>query len=305
MRLAGGLALALLLALVGAALLFLRTPEGGTPLAAPDLTGIAVEEIAFESDGLKLAAQLFRPEAEVVATAVIIQGSGESRRGNAWYLQVVQALTAKGVAVLLPDKRGSDASEGDWRTSSFEALARDARVATGLMRDRFPDPPLTLIGMSQGGRIAPLAATEEPKPDRVVSLSGGVERAFASLVFEETNTLRQMGLPDVVARGIAPLTAWHLREVRQAVFWAAVGDFDPLPHWAALDRPALILLGGLDRDDNLDVDRAVERIGNLQSDHIELRVFEDLDHALRRGGEDRIADEVLESLVAFVGAGRL
>ena len=305
MRLAGGLALALLLALVGAALLFLRTPEGGTPLAAPDLTGIAVEEIAFESDGLKLAAQLFRPEAEVVATAVIIQGSGESRRGNAWYLQVVQALTAKGVAVVLPDKRGSDASEGDWRTSSFEALARDARVATGLMRDRFPDHPLTLIGMSQGGRIAPLAATEAPKPDRVVSLSGGVERAFASLVFEETNTLRQMGLPDVVARGIAPLTAWHLREVRQAVFWAAVGDFDPLPHWAALDRPGLLLLGGLDRDDNLDVDRAVERIGNLQSDHIELRVFEDLDHALRRGGEDRIADEVLESLVAFVGAGRL
>jgi alpha/beta superfamily hydrolase len=305
MRLASGIALALLLVVAGAALLFLRVPEGATPLSAPDMTGIAVEEITFESDGLQLAAQLFRPEGEVVGTAVIIQGSGESRRGNPWYLQVVRALADVGVAVLLPDKRGSDSSEGDWRTSSFDALARDARVATGLMRERFPDAPLTLIGMSQGGRIAPLAATGEQKPDRVVSLSGGVERAFASLVFEETNTLRQMGLPDAVARSLAPLTAWHLREVRQPVFWAAVGDFDPLPHWAALDRPGLILLGGLDRDDNLDVDRAIERIGSLESDHIELRVFEDLDHALRRTGQDSIDDEVIESLAGFVRAGRL
>lgn len=305
MRVLGGIALALFLAVAALAVLLRGGADGGMALEQPDLSGVTVEEVGFESDGLALGSQLFLPEGEVVATAVIIQGSGESRRGNPWYLQVIEALTAEGVAVLLPDKRGSDGSEGDWRTSSFEALARDAQAAMAVMRERFPGKDMTLIGMSQGGRIAPLAARGDTRPDRILSLSGGVARAHASLVFEERNNLRQIGLPQPLARLIAPLSAWHLREVRQPVFWAAVGDFDPLPHWAETESPALIILGGRDRDDNVDVDRAIERIASLEAENIELRVVEGLDHALRAEGSDRIASDVSDSLAEFVAAGRL
>lgn len=298
MRVLGGIVLMLLIAggLVWAALT--RDDAAHVPLAVPDLADVTRDEMTFQSDGLTLSGEVFVP-AEPKAVAVIIQGSGESRRGNPWYLQVVAALTEAGVAVLLPDKRGSDGSEGDWRTASYEALARDAQAAMAAISARYPGLPLTLIGMSQGGRIAPLAADGRNAPDRIVSLSGGVLPAFDSLVFEEENTLVQIGLPRGLARLIAPLTAWHLREVRHPVFWAAVGNFDPLDHWQAIDVPALIVFGGLDRGDNLDVDTSAQRLRSLEDTSIEILIEEGLDHGLRAPGKSQVDADVMERVTGF------
>ena len=69
---------------------------------------------------------LFLPEGNgPFPAAVIIHGSGTSDRDNLWPLTLTQYLRESGIAVLLPDKRGSEKSEGDWRTSSFQDLAGD------------------------------------------------------------------------------------------------------------------------------------------------------------------------------------
>lgn len=60
--------------------------------------------------------------------AVIVHGSGTSGRTQAWAADFARGLAERGFAVLLPDKRGSGESGGDWRTASFADLADDATV---------------------------------------------------------------------------------------------------------------------------------------------------------------------------------
>lgn len=38
-------------------------------------------------------------------------------------MSIADGLASRGVAVLLPDKRGSGKSGGDWRTATFDMLA--------------------------------------------------------------------------------------------------------------------------------------------------------------------------------------
>lgn len=88
------------------------------------LVGILVLVIA----GHVLAAQLKQPERRILHV-VIIHGGGTSQRDNDWHLSMVSYLQSNEVLVLLPDKRGSEKSAGDWRTASFEDLATDTLAA--------------------------------------------------------------------------------------------------------------------------------------------------------------------------------
>ena len=73
-------------------------------------------EIAFRNEiqDLALKGLLFVPEGDgPFPAAVVIHGSGTSRRDNGWYLTLTKHLQDSGIVVLLPDKRGSEKSEGD------------------------------------------------------------------------------------------------------------------------------------------------------------------------------------------------
>jgi hypothetical protein len=106
--------------------------RGQPPLVGPDLSELKYSEVLFENRhaGLSLAGMLFLPDGEgPFPTAVIIHGSGTSRRNNVWYLSVVKHLQQNGIAVLLPDKRGSEQSGGQWIGADFEQLATDTTSA--------------------------------------------------------------------------------------------------------------------------------------------------------------------------------
>jgi uncharacterized protein len=65
---------------------------------------------------------------------------------------------------LIYDKRGSGASTGDWRTSSYEDLANDAIAGIDLLASR-SDIDATRIGLhghSEGAIIAAIAAAASP-----------------------------------------------------------------------------------------------------------------------------------------------
>ena len=117
------------------------------------------DEVSFENslEDLNLAGMLFLPEGNgPFPAAVIIHGSGTSNRDNLWPLTLTQYLRENGIAVLLPDKRGSEKSEGDWRTSSFEDLARDTLAAISILKDhdKIEVSQIGVIGISQGGHYA-------------------------------------------------------------------------------------------------------------------------------------------------------
>ena len=84
-----------------------------TSFNGPNLSELEYSEISFinASENLKLSGMLMLPEGEgPFPTAIIIQGSGSSSRNNRWYLSVVKHLQDNGIAVVIPDKRGSEKS---------------------------------------------------------------------------------------------------------------------------------------------------------------------------------------------------
>jgi hypothetical protein len=89
-------------------------------------------------------------------------------------LTLTAHLQKNGVAVLLPDKRGSEKSEGDWHTSSFEDLATDTLAAIDFLKNQnmVDVSRIGIVGMSQGGWIAPIVVSESPDVEFVISVVG-------------------------------------------------------------------------------------------------------------------------------------
>ncbi|MFQ5931692.1 MAG: hypothetical protein ACE5MM_04745, partial [Nitrospiraceae bacterium] len=113
-------------------------PEGRRFEGVP-LKDTSYREVRFENtdQDLEMSGMLFVPDGEgPFPAAVFIHGSGTSRRDSHWYLTPAQYLQQNGVVVLLPDKRGSEQSEGDWRTASFEDLATDTVAAVGFLKNQ-------------------------------------------------------------------------------------------------------------------------------------------------------------------------
>mgnify|MGYP001819602456 CR=1 FL=1 len=128
---------------------FVFKPEPRAALSGPDLSEIKYTEIFFNNGDLHLAGMLLLPEGEErFPVAVIIHGSGTSHRDSKWYLTAAKHLQENGIAVLLPDKRGSEKSEGDWRSANFDDLAEDTISAIEFIKtqDRFDYSAIGLIG---------------------------------------------------------------------------------------------------------------------------------------------------------------
>ncbi len=198
------LILAIALAVIlGPVVIAQLTPSEGRSLSGVSLRETRHEEIAFRNQrqNIDLAGMLFVPEGEGPFPAVaVIHGSGTSVRDNRWYLTLTQYLQQRDIVVLLPDKRGSAKSGGDWRDASFEDLATDTLAAIEYLEQQ-QDVPLTeigIVGMSQGGWIAPIVADRAGDVAFVVSMVGAMVTPGEQLLFEENHNLRQMGfLPGI------------------------------------------------------------------------------------------------------------
>lgn len=294
-------------------------PPAGAP-ARPGGVAACLEEATFTARGLRLAAQWFTPPTPGPFPAVVvIRGSGPSARGNPWTESLVGVLLAEGVGILLPDKRGSDRSEGDWRTAHFEDLADDAVAAAGYLAGR-PDVAagrIGVMGLSQGGQIAPIAAARSDAVAFAISVVGGGVPFLENVRFEMERTFEEEGLSgarleaamEMVGAAVAYLRgsipwetyAARLEGTREAIgdrlahayfldtpdhwrwdFFRRHADFDPVEWWGRVEQPTLVLLGGADR--NTPTDRTARRLRRAfeASGHPDaaVRVFEGLGHDL-------------------------
>lgn len=179
--------------------------------AVPEVTVVAdyrenpaleTTDVRFENGDVTIAASLLVPKGEQPDKAVVLlPGSGFTTRDNVWSGMMAQLLTNFGVAVLFPDKRGAGESTGALATSDFTDLADDALAGVRLLEQRgelgLADASIGLIGMSQGGRVAPLAAVRGGDAvDFVINISGGATDGLESLRHERPNTYREMGIGD-------------------------------------------------------------------------------------------------------------
>lgn len=265
-----------------------------------DYSAHSVEYMA--DDGEQIAATLFLPHGRGPHPgAVMIHGSGTSTRDNSWYMALVDAMASRGIAVLFPDKRGSGRSGGDWRTADLAVLGRDVLAGVRWLR-RHPaldTSAIGLVGVSQGGHIAPWVANESPRIAYVVNLSGSAVPLNDQLRHEVTQDLRRSSWPGFMHPLVRSVSLRVIRR-RQPEWWARNGHLDPIADWSAMQVPGLILYGADDESDNVPVRRSVERLTALGKPNLTTRVFEGSGHALYAVGSLRIREEVRTLLPEWI-----
>ncbi len=268
-------------------------------LVGPELSEIDYSEITFENetDSLMLAGMLILPEDDgPFPVVVFIHGSGPSFRNNIWYLSVAKYLTNNGIAVILPDKRGCEKSEGEWIGADFNRLAGDVLSAVEYVKNQntFSYSEIGILGMSQGGWIAPITASQSNDIDFVATMSGATVTTDEQLVYEEINNIEPYTY-NFIAKLIAPITA---RRINKLPHQKALVGFDPIPYWKQISVPVFVGYGGNDK--NVPVDKCVERLKSNNLNKFLVKVYPGGGHAIRNPETNKVSEKYLKDLVIFI-----
>lgn len=219
------------------------------------------EEVVFESNGNKLAGTLFTPEGPgpYPAMAFLVGSGGVSQRlGEAWgfymWVTLAEHCVSKGIAVLLFDKPGLGGSMGNWETQTFDDRADDALAAVHFLQARHEvdRSKIGLIGHSQGGWIAQLAASKSKEVSFIITLAGPFISVYEQILMDRENHLLASGassikkLVDMTATRALFLTARVAAKLGYKHPIMNILDYDPRPILPEVTCPVLALFGEKD-----------------------------------------------------------
>jgi dienelactone hydrolase len=250
-------------------------------------------DVSFRNGPVTLSGTLCVPRAPGRHPAVVLlQGSGgETRWGTNRY--IADQFARSGIAALVYDKRGSGASTGDWKTSSYDDLSNDAIAGIDLLASR-PDIDAKRIGLhghSEGGIIAPIAAVRAPSKIAFIVAEDTVAGFVRDQdVYRVSHQIRQAGFTDAqveraldlyklmieVLRGAKPHHELEVagQSVRNEdwyqwlaippensylwIWYPKVGNLDTLVFWKQVHAPVLLIYG--ERDQLVPVDESLAKI---------------------------------------------
>ena len=162
--------------------------------------------VSFHDGDVTLSGTLYLP----VGTArhpgvVVFHAAGGGSQDFHAYRHLTTALPAAGFAVLLFDRRDSGASVGDFNAATFQVLAADGIAAVAFLKSREDIEPgcVGVWGVSQGGWLAPLAATMSDDIAFVVAVSAPGVSPAAQMDYAAARALRAIDqAPAVVERAL-------------------------------------------------------------------------------------------------------
>jgi pimeloyl-ACP methyl ester carboxylesterase len=159
-----------------------KVPTLGRPQDPKKPYPYSEEEVVYENkaDGVKLAGTLTLPRTKGPFPAVVlITGSGAQDRnetiaGHRPFLVLADHLTQLGIAVLRVDDRGVGGSSLGALTATSENYAGDVLAGVEFLKNRSEINPrqIGLIGHSEGGIIAPMAAARSKDVSFIVLMAG-------------------------------------------------------------------------------------------------------------------------------------
>ena len=138
------------------------------------------EEVIFFNEDVTLAGTLTLPARSGRHPAVVLlHGSGPLDRdqevfGMKSFWIIADHLTRKGIAVLRYDSRGVGGSGGDTYQYTLHDVSEDAIAAIRYLKTRGDINPtqIGLCGQSQGGAVAPLAASRSKDVAFIICQAG-------------------------------------------------------------------------------------------------------------------------------------
>lgn len=164
----------------------------------------AEEDVAYST--VKIAGTLTLPRGPGPHPAVLlITGSGPQDRdeailGHRPFLVLSDHLTRQGIAVLRCDDRGVAKSVGKFARATSEDFADDVLAGVEYLKTRADINPkqIGLIGHSEGGLIAPLAASQSKDIAFIVLLAGPGVPGDEILYLQTASLLKFQGKSDEV-----------------------------------------------------------------------------------------------------------
>ncbi|MBK6899427.1 MAG: alpha/beta fold hydrolase [bacterium] len=162
------------------------------------------EEVTYRNGDVVLAGTLTLPEGPgPFPAAVLLTGSGAQNRDEELFahkpfLVLADHLTRAGVAVLRADDRGVGGSTGSVSLATTADFAQDALAGVALLRAR-PDIAggcVGLIGHSEGGIAAPLAAANAPDAVDFVVLLAGTGVPLGEVILRQAELIMKAGGTD-------------------------------------------------------------------------------------------------------------
>jgi hypothetical protein len=164
------------------------------------------EEVTFRNTeaGIDLAGTLTIPDGlGPFSGAVLVSGSGpqdrdESLMGHKPFWVLADHLSREGIAVLRFDDRGVGSSGGEFGTATSEDFTTDALAGVEYLedQDRIATNRVGIVGHSEGGLIAPLAATRSERVAYIVMLAGPGIPGIDILVAQGQLINRAAGAPE-------------------------------------------------------------------------------------------------------------
>jgi pimeloyl-ACP methyl ester carboxylesterase len=166
-----------------------------------------VEEVSYENPnapGVKLAGTFTKPKGNGPFPAVLlITGSGpqdrdEALMGHRPFFVLADALTRRGIAVLRCDDRGVGKSTGEFAKATSEDFASDALAGVAFLKGRkdVNSKAIGLIGHSEGGIVAPMAASQSPDVAYIVLMAGTGLTGAEILAMQSGLILKATGVSD-------------------------------------------------------------------------------------------------------------
>lgn len=228
------------------------------------------ESVTFAGDGVTLSGTVLTPPAGTGRRPAVVMVHGSEVADRYSFGALPYLLVNHGFTVLTFDKRGTGTSTGNWSNAGLEELANDVRAGVRVLRQQ-PDVDssrIGLVGLSEGGWTAPLAASRGPGIAFIVAISGGgLTKADA---FVHKNRVRLVesgltgaGLDSALAESVAIVDSSRER-VRTGNSPSGFDRrilYDPTDHWRAF-RGSVLSLGG-EADALEDAPLSATRLGEV------------------------------------------
>tara|TARA_R100001143_G_C3355745_1_gene132202 strand:- start:1025 stop:2353 length:1329 start_codon:yes stop_codon:yes gene_type:complete len=289
-------------------------------LQSTDLFTLPSEQrLTSQGDAGSLGLSVIMPEntSPPLAGVVFVHGSGPEARDASRYAAI--RLAESGIASAFFDKRGVGESTGNWQDADFNELASDVlavtetfAATTGLSMNQ-----IGFIATSQGGWVAPLAASMTDELGFLITISGPATTPKEEGHWNVVRELRLAGFAEaVVSRADAIMDLWDLGIMQDGDFseyiqalnaarnedWFAqtsmeriystdlpewfinwyqpVMNFDPMPYLADLDMPMLAIQG--DQDEEQPWDRTADLLESLAQagNDISIYIYNNVNHAM-------------------------
>ncbi|MPY81239.1 MAG: prolyl oligopeptidase family serine peptidase [Actinophytocola sp.] len=206
----------------------------------------------------------------------LVHGAGISDRE--FYAPEAESFARAGMVTLTYDRRGVGYSLTE---RSYSQLADDAAAAAAALRGQPEVDPgrVGLWGLSEGGWVAPLAASRAPQTAFVIVVGASGVPPLRQMSWAEATKAAHAGVRGSLVRA-GSRTSWR---VILGTGMFPEPYYDPVPALQELTLPILGIWGAKDRVsppvESMAVHRsALEEAGNR---HYKLQTFADAEHTLR------------------------